>query len=65
MKHSIMNRKNAMNLARKIVTESYLRETSSDVSIYESDFDYFHVTKFDFDFFRHSYALLLNVVVFT
>jgi hypothetical protein len=41
----------------------------SDVSIYKSDFsfDYFHVTKFyfDFDFFRYSYALLINVVVFT
>jgi hypothetical protein len=43
---------------------------SSDVSTYKSDFDidYFHVTKFDFDsefdFFRYSHALLLNVVVF-
>jgi hypothetical protein len=39
----------------------------SDVSIYKShfdiDFDYFHVTKFDFDFFRYSHVLLLNVVV--
>jgi hypothetical protein len=41
----------------------------SDVSIYKSDFDYFRVTKFDFnsdfDCFLYSYVLLLNVFVFT
>jgi hypothetical protein len=26
-------------------------EFGSDVSIYKNDFDYFHITKFDFDFF--------------
>jgi hypothetical protein len=44
------------------VEQSSAGMVTSDVLIYKSDFDYFHVTKFDF-FYTHT--LLLNLVVFT